>query len=396
LKWSNVTLEGAMNRRIPTFRLLDILRGLSALWIVLYHTCLPYVTGHPGSETQWFIAIMLQGQLGVVIFFVISGYCILAAAYGGLIRNIGTSRYFYDRFRRIYPPYLGTCVAAALLQTITDLAQKHGRLHINHVHPPANTIGFWLANLLLVQRETHQQLLVKVFWTLCYETAFYIIIGLILLISQRRSRPQRLSVNPLYIFSGVSAATLGSLIWLSVSPSSCPFPLDLWYQFGIGGIIFFLINLRRFETQGTFFPLLVRSSSFLVFLLTLFYAGRFNLNDSLGHPGTRAQALLTLGLALVFALVAPFDKYLERVELLKPLFILGTFSYSLYLVHTLVLPFVDVLGRIAGLNGRLYPLNMFLQCTFALIAGWAYFFLIERRFLSKRHKQKIVEELSVR
>jgi peptidoglycan/LPS O-acetylase OafA/YrhL len=62
---------------------------------------------------------------------------------------------------------------------------------------------------------------------------------------------------------------------------------------------------------------------------------------------------------------------------------LGTFSYSLYLVHTLVQPFVDVGMRRVGLTGELYVINFFAQIVVSVIAGWLFFLAVERHFLGK-------------
>jgi peptidoglycan/LPS O-acetylase OafA/YrhL len=49
--------------------------------------------------------IMHYGNLGVPMFFVISGYCIAATAQSALERRTPLGTYFWRRFRRIYPPY---------------------------------------------------------------------------------------------------------------------------------------------------------------------------------------------------------------------------------------------------------------------------------------------------
>jgi len=65
-------------------------------------------TGGPRASEGWIAGrvIDLMGQLnvGVYLFFVISGYCIAAASDSARRHGSPVRRYFWRRFRRIYPP----------------------------------------------------------------------------------------------------------------------------------------------------------------------------------------------------------------------------------------------------------------------------------------------------
>lgn len=79
------------------YELLDGFRGIATSGVVLHH-----------------LHIADIGHYCVMMFFVISGYCITASAVSGLRKGTTTSTFIYNRIRRIYPPYL---LAVALFAT---------------------------------------------------------------------------------------------------------------------------------------------------------------------------------------------------------------------------------------------------------------------------------------
>jgi peptidoglycan/LPS O-acetylase OafA/YrhL len=72
------------------FECIDGLRGLAALAVVVGHVT----------------HLEPLGAAAVIVFFVISGYCVTAAADAGLKAGVGMRTYMWRRIRRIYPPYL--------------------------------------------------------------------------------------------------------------------------------------------------------------------------------------------------------------------------------------------------------------------------------------------------
>jgi peptidoglycan/LPS O-acetylase OafA/YrhL len=62
-----------MPGKIVPFKSLDVLRGLAALWVVMCHSADHYVGGTPWEKWPLY-SFSLRGQLGVVLFFLISGF----------------------------------------------------------------------------------------------------------------------------------------------------------------------------------------------------------------------------------------------------------------------------------------------------------------------------------
>src|SRR3954454_448248 len=97
-----------MQRRTSRrFESLDHWRGLACLLVIVYHSTIVYLATHrdDGSALRRLLDFTHHFNVGVALFFVISGYCIAAAADNSRVRRDHIGTYFVRRFRRIYPPY---------------------------------------------------------------------------------------------------------------------------------------------------------------------------------------------------------------------------------------------------------------------------------------------------
>ena len=386
--------------RIPTFKMLDALRGLAALWVVMCHCCAIFLGISPRFSSWPIYAFSIKGQLGVVLFFLISGYCITATAYSTVASGKTISRWGFERVRRIYPPYLAACVLTSVSILIQIFAQKYNMVaHIKHLNigEEYHTVTFWVANALLLQTEAHQSCLVLVSWSLCYEVAFYLIVGL--MVWAARTSIQRFGDEFAVICLGlcVGVTTISSLIWLTISPATCPFPLDRWYQFGTGALFFFLTELKSNSLFGFSrkFQLLVTSQfSLTLVLIAVFSLLRQTGGEDVGHPSSRIQAFTLLVFVGLLSVFRRFDRELAGRSLLRPLFGLGAFSYSLYLIHPMLGPYIDFPLRRLGLTGNLYIFTFIVEVVVSVAAGWLFFWAVERHFISSRQKIRFKSELA--
>src|SRR5947209_6091334 len=111
---------------VRRYESLDAWRGVACLFVVVGH-CTIYTTAYaePADPFQYLgnqaLALFRWMVVGVPMFFVISGYCVTAAAYTAQARSHRFSTFMYRRARRIYPPYYflllvtGVAVCAAWL-----------------------------------------------------------------------------------------------------------------------------------------------------------------------------------------------------------------------------------------------------------------------------------------
>lgn len=171
----------------PKYELLDGLRGLAALAVVLHH-----------------IGVADVGHLSVMVFFVISGYCITASA-ESCRRNGGGFRVFmYRRVKRIYPPYLLAISYFAFTRAI--------RVMVNPGNDFRRPVLDWVQNLTLTQWVSdlfhpvhwptqNPKLFVAAFWSLNYEEQFYLVMGICLLAALRLGAPM---VVPVLLLGAVA------------------------------------------------------------------------------------------------------------------------------------------------------------------------------------------------
>ena len=206
------------------------------------HCCAPFL----GDNTQYtgrpLYAFSVRGQLGVMLFFIISGYCITAASFAALVSNKPIWRYAYERARRIYPPYL----AALIFGLCTTLAIGYANSHhwigpVHHLEGLSTSPRYWIANLLLIQTELNTGTVNIVFWSLCFEVAFYLITGVWLWIAQKMASHHGRAFGTRVLILGFVGTTYASLLSL-IFFDHAVFPFNMWHQFALGGILFFFLE----------------------------------------------------------------------------------------------------------------------------------------------------------
>lgn len=384
-------------KRIPPYFLLDVFRGLAALWVVMFHICTTLTPQLAPSFMQSFVyKVSMHGQLGVGVFFVISGYCIAAAAFGALVSGKSVLRYSRDRVRRIYPAYLASLVVACTVIAIQLVAVRHHLLVIHHTPQLPASLGEWLANLTLCQIPAGSSMVINVYWSLCYEVFFYIIIGTLLALSILVIRRATLH-HGLAAFIGLYYfVTIATLAWLIVNGDSVPFPFDEWHQFAIGGTLFFVLELKVGFTDGAsrLRPLILggAAASFGFYVLFLILRNGPSQTTFENFHSPRTSAIVCLTFTVFLFLLRPFDARLSKLRIMQPFLWLGSMSYSLYLIHRIFLSYLDGIGRLVGLVGGRYWINFWFQVVVTVLLGRLFYRLVEKRFVSKKRIQQLTTE----
>lgn len=311
------------HRELPFLEAAHLLRGLAAMLVVLGHSF-----SHGGLNLSPSLQHVLgnHGQIGVVVFFVISGFVLPYSLHARYVLA-DYPRFLLRRLIRLEPVYLlgiGVAVAATWLQE-----------HFGH-----DTGGAWhleggrlLAHLLYLVPFTKYEWLNAAFWTLAVEFQFYLLVGLLFPLL-RRAHPWQAILSILVISCGTFLAT-------SHFTLSMHLPL-----FGLGALTYLLRTGR------------LRTSQYLsgVALLCTLYACR--------NPITWA---LYGGAAAV--IMAWWNPARMRIRFL------GSISYPLYVIHGPVLVLVARGGLRLGLADYLIWL---VGITAALAAAVVVHLFIEK------------------
>lgn len=348
----------AATPRTGRYALLDPLRGLAASAVVLEH-----------------VADVKIGYFAVLVFFVISGYCILASAESSLSRRMTVGEYMRRRLRRIYPPYIASVAFFLITRIIKWQSTGDGAVF-------ARPWVQWLQTLTLTQWldllpnvagfPSHGgALLVAAHWSLCYEEQFYLVVGLFMSACAALVLPLR---------AVVLSFTAATLVLMAIFPQLCiGFFVDYWPLFGLGAIVYYATNgdggARARRALAAVPPVVLALSAAVLVL-----HGR-------GIPTRRLvweDLLMGSLVATVLVLARRFDARLSVTAPVRLLGKIGTVSYSLYLIHQFNITLMaKVAGRIVS-HGAWPILNVALQLALHIALATAFWWAFERPFLNTR------------
>jgi peptidoglycan/LPS O-acetylase OafA/YrhL len=313
----------APSRDHPAHRLqaLDAIRGIAAFVVVLGHSIEQAIRFMPPTGAlrpvleAVFIEYLNLGRIGVVAFFLLSGYVIpFSFSHDRPVRSFLIARFF-----RLYPAYWVSGAGAIMLALVLT-----GAL------PPARQI---LANITMVQAVLGQKDLIGVYWTLFYELLFYALcLGAFL--AGRMESPGYLLVA----VAGLSAAGVGAAILRRMGGPGVPIGIPMFLAIMHLGTMARLADRGDKPGAGRLFR-----TGLAIVLVT---AGPISAIGFIQHAGNQRLIAdvtsLYVGLALFLGLRR------NPGICVAPLLFLGLISYALYLVHPLALDLiVSLAARVA-------------------------------------------------
>jgi peptidoglycan/LPS O-acetylase OafA/YrhL len=376
---------------------LDVWRGVACLSVLVFHATLftatpglwDRVLASGGTATEWALALTIQGKFGVPLFFVVSGYCITAAAVAVQEGRHGTGAFFVRRVRRIYPPYwvlLATVVVvAAALPDAWLPASAPDELGLLP-RPGTLTPAQWFGAVTLTEEwrpvvaGPPKQHFLNHAWTLCYEEQFYAVVGLTLVLSRRYFYPL-VAVVTAAVYLNVTDlnALLGTRLGIELNRYQLHAPgtfLDgMWLAFAAGVGVHYAVTGRSPSA---------RRAIILLLLGGLAWAAR-PLDALLGYHTTLAKCLTTaFPFALLLIVLHRYDRIVAAARIFAPLRFCGRMCYSLYLVHAPVCVLLGWACYRAGLTGPVQSLAITLPACLvsSLVAGLTFHRFVERRYLN--------------
>ncbi len=266
------------------------LRGIASLTVLFDHlVATPYV-GAPAAVA----AFGILGNYGVTIFFFISGFVLPYSLQKSKYRIQDFPMFIARRFVRVDPPFFVVVGLTLALNVLLGLL-KNTPYHIDIIQV--------LGHFAYIAPLLHKEWLLSVFWTLCTEFQFYITIGLIFPVLQKYPLP--------------IALACALCMWLYIPGY---FPAER-LPLGPREIIFaylpsFMVGMATFLYWEKLVKLPTFAAAIAISVVALFFKAPLDISI----------------VALITILVVMYANFYNPV-----LDFFGKISYSLYLVHLLVI-----------------------------------------------------------
>lgn len=321
---------------------LDVFRGVAVLMVLLYH----YTTRYDqlfGHTKENYSLNFNFGNLGVQLFFIISGFVIFMT----LERSKSVKEFTYKRAIRLYPTYI---VGVILTFLTVSAYQLEGRMV---------SLFDAVINLTLIEGLIYEQFeyVDGAYWSLTVEILFYAIMGFMLFIGW------------------IKKIEVPIIIWLLVS--LIVRSLDIYYDhMALTYLSFYgiLTYCNLFIAGIMFFKLKNKNKLIYHIILGLSLLSEFLFNGII--VGTIVAVFFFMFYALIYGKLT----FLNH----KPLAYLGTISYALYIVHQnigyIIINFLEK-------NGFEHELYILIPIIMSIIIASVITFFIEQP-LQKRLRKK--------
>lgn len=341
-----------MEKQKSHLAILDVLRAVAAVSVCLFHF-------NRNDDP-----ILDQGNYGVEVFFIISGFIIPLAMYWSSFKYADTFNFLIRRGIRLYPLFAIVALTELYMNTVGSslLGYSGGKDDLTWARA--------ISNFTLTCDINGAEWYRTVFWTLAIEAQYYICIVLSFpLLISKKVWVQTLSLLLWIIPSFIIGSNLEIFQWAAALDGT----VFKWTAFFAIGVMAFLLKAK-----------LIKPSLGVILTALAMYA----------HFETRNMTSMWVGLATaLLILYAPAIKC-------RPLVWLGSLSYSLYITHLMVgSAVIHHMRRLPEAFNN--PYLVVLMATVVSIAGsWVVFRFIEmpfhnmaRRFKTHSREKQIADEV---
>ena len=373
---------------------LDGIRGLAALYVVIHHS-FSYATWEHNEAMPFIFRLLhklfLLGHYSVVIFIVLSGYCLMipvVRAQGHFVGGVG--RYLKRRALRIIPPYYASlALSLGILWFLPSAVQMQAIDPTIHWLDwlPAFESGAILSHLFLIHnlRPEWFDTINGPTWTIATEWQLYFALPLLVFTWKKWGATTMI----------VTAIAVGVLVHYCFPrfDKACPWFLGCFAMGAAAASLNF--------TNSGFSPQLVRRFQMVLLFLAFNCILIFAKIAPLAKSPVFLRDLVVGATTALFLVLATFLLQTQQTSLStssggvlnalvkilqsRAATFLGMISYSLYLVHG---PLLNTLQYIARLNHWNYvPSQIFITgigASLSLGIAFIFYILIEKPFLQMR------------
>ncbi|MES9699096.1 MULTISPECIES: acyltransferase family protein [Bacillus] len=326
-----------MTRR---YKELDSLRGIAAIIVLLGHFLALFpILGKKVMYSTFgaYFSILWQGHSAVIIFFVLSGFVLSLPFYKGTKFNY--LKYLIKRVCRIYIPYIVILFIAIGIKL--GIHSKIGTI------PGLVQWGSWnievsfdrVMDHILFLREFNSDAFIMVIWSLVHEMRISIVFPLIIFLLLRVN--WKVSIGIAMFLSVIGYLLMKNIPSEFNIPVSTNYFITLHYSsmFIIGALLaknreYLVSKIINLKVKYLLLPLGLLFFSYprIPFMLLSKLIGEIDYELYL----IIIDWYICFGAVLII-LSALSSKLFSKLLLIKPVQFIGEISYSLYLVHPIVL-----------------------------------------------------------
>ena len=357
---------------------LDHLRGLAALLVLYFHSChliahklqsdVPYDLSFWPRANNPFSSLILEGHTAVSLFFVLSAFVFTV---GSSNRKLSFTGFYRNRFLRTYPLFL-FFLALGIIFNIENFSW-----------PSLTRSIFFLANSPLAIDGGP---FTFVFWSIAIEWHFYLLFPFLFLLVKKFDW---------HLLPALILVFFAIRYYLMLQGEDM---LSLSYWTILGCIDQFLIGMLTGLFYVKHFVESKKLDAFALLGLLLILTALFVFNQIGGNGSNNEKwaawptieascwAIFVIG---YLSIARHFPNWLG-----KALVALGTVSYSVYLVHYVVLNFLmtrdwDVFLQISDPFGTAVINTTLILAPIVVLISAGTYWLIERPFLVHRKKYMV-------
>lgn len=364
---------------------IDGLRFLAILYVIIAHLHGFYTVKTPFFRDQLSDSTLLRlagsigrnGQHGVAIFFIISGFILampFAKQYLDSTGNrISLKQYYLRRLTRLEPPY----IIALLLLTAAIV--------LKGLHSFEELLPHLIASLTYTHNIVFNSMswITPVAWSLEVEVQFYILAPFLASIFLLKKQKLRIFI---LIGGVVLSAILQEMSWFQNS-FSLSMSLLGWFQYFLVGFI--LADIYVTSRINFSVPKAVQAVGgglLLVAISLVPYEG--GLFFRIAYPT----------LCFLFFMLVLFFSFWKKIFSLSVISVIGGMCYSIYLLHFATISFIGNYSIHFKITDSLeinYLLQWIIILTFVLIVAGLYFLLIEKPCMRKDWPMKLRSRLRI-
>jgi peptidoglycan/LPS O-acetylase OafA/YrhL len=310
---------------------LDGIRGLAALYVVVFHIFLRSFPGYPVDHAPFWAAWFIYGRFAVVVFIVLSGFSLALSPARHGWRLGASARFAQRRARRILPAYWAALAFSLAVAWLIIPQPGQG----------VPDLGSVLANGLLVQNLMPAHLPNAAFWSMAVEAQLYVAFPLLLLMVRRWGALAMLATVTLVAATvGVVGPHVPRLDTFVIHS-----PPELAALFALGVLTAGIVGASTARTSWPWARLSLAAAAPVV--ATIWWQGSlWTLDHLLWVDLALGPAIACLLAGLATGQPAALLRLLDT----RPVRSLGLSSYSLYLIHAPIVVVVYekiVAGRVA-------------------------------------------------